>query len=204
VDRIRGELLPHVQLEASYSNRFDGSKFIEESETATVTGRLSVPFYEGGEVYARVRQAKQVHISKLQEIEQARREAGAAVTAAWYQLAASRAQEQSDQIQVDANHTALAGVRAEQGVGQRTVLDVLNAELEALNSEVQLATTRRNLVVNAFTLLSAVGRLDAVNLSLAPVAYDPEAHYEDVRGKWWGTSVTHEDGRREEIAPPAN
>jgi outer membrane protein len=204
VDRIRGELLPQVQIEAGYSDRFDTQRFSDETEAATVTGRLSVPLYEGGEVYARVRQAKHIQISRLQEIEQARTEAEAAITTAWFQLAASRAQQESDQVQVEANRTALSGVRAEEQVGQRTILDVLDAELELLNAEVQLATTRRTLVVNAYTLLSTVGRLDATNLGVAAEVYDPEAHYEEVRRKWWGVSITHEDGRQEtlDLGPP--
>ncbi len=146
VDRIRGELLPSVQLEASYSDRFDSSPSISESEQAVVTGRLTVPIYEGGEVYARVRQQKHIHVSRLQEIEQARSEAEAQVVAAWSQVLAAQAQVQSDQSQVSANTTALTGVREEERVGQRTLLDVLNAEVELLNSQVQLVSTRRNVV----------------------------------------------------------
>lgn len=202
VDRIRGELLPSVQLEASYSDRFETSDDINESENATVTGRLTVPIYEGGEVYARVRQQKHIHISRLQEIEQARSETEEGVVAAWSQLLAARAQIQSDQSQVDANTTALTGVREEERVGQRTLLDVLNAEVELLNSQVALVTTRRNLVVSSYAVLSSVGRLDAVNLGFTSVAYDPEAHYQEVRRKPWGTSITHSDGRVEELPPP--
>ncbi|HKZ95831.1 MAG TPA: TolC family outer membrane protein [Hyphomicrobiaceae bacterium] len=199
VDRIRGELLPQVQLEASYEDRFDTTKFIDENETTTVTGRLSVPIYEGGEVRARVRQAKQVQVSLLQEIEQARSETEASVTSAWSQLMAARAQLVSDKVQVEANTTALAGVREEERVGQRTLLDVLDAELELLNSQVLLVTTQRNIIVNTYTVLSAIGRLDVLNLGVAPSVYDPSAHYEEVRRKWFGISITHEDGRREEL-----
>jgi outer membrane protein len=202
VDRIRGELLPTVQLEASYTDRFDSSKFTDEQETAIVTGRLSVPIYENGEVYARVRQAKHLQVSRLQEIEQARTETEADVVSSWSQLLAARAQLQSDQAQVDANRTALAGVREEERVGQRTLLDVLNAELELLTSEVNLETTRRNHVVSAYTVLSAVGRLDALTLGVAGTVYDPEAHYHEVRRKPWGTSITHADGRQEVVVPP--
>ncbi len=202
VDRIRGELLPQVQLEASYQDRFDPSPLVSEAEQALVTGRLTVPIYEGGEVYARVRQQKHIHVSRLQEIEQARSQSESQVVSAWSQLLAARAQIQSDKSQVDANTTALTGVREEERVGQRTLLDVLNAELELLDSQVQLVTTRRNVVVASFAVLSAVGRLDAVNLGFTGVAYDPEAHYEEVKRKPWGTSITHSDGRREELAPP--
>lgn len=202
VDRIRGELLPSVQLEANYSDRFETSEFVNESEQATVTGRLTVPIYEGGEVYARVRQQKHIHISRLQEIEQARSESEEAVVAAWSQLLAARAQVQSDQSQVSANTTALTGVREEERVGQRTLLDVLNAEVELLNSQVQLVSTRRNVVVSSYTVLASVGRLDSVNLGFTSVSYDPEAHYQEVRRKPWGTSITHSDGRTEDLPPP--
>ena len=74
VDVIRGELLPTVQLEANYTKRYDPSVNIDETETTLVTGRVTVPFYTGGEVQARVRQAKHTHVQRLQEIEQARSE----------------------------------------------------------------------------------------------------------------------------------
>ena len=86
-------------------------------------------------------------------------------------------------------------------MGQRTLLDVLNAEVELLNSQVQLVSTRRNVVVSSYAVLAAVGRLDAVNLGFTGVAYDPEAHYQEVRRKPWGTSITHSDGRYEELGP---
>ena len=207
VDRIRGERLPQVQLEANYGRRFDESASADSIETTTVTGRLTVPFYSGGEVEARVRQAKHTHVSRLQEIEQARTEVQANVVAAWSQLAASRAQLESDQASVDANRIALTGVREEERVGQRTLLDVLNAEQELLNSEVNLVTTRRNLVVASYAVLSSIGRLNAQELGVASLVYDPEAHYHEVRRKWFDISITRGDGGRPEVfeatLPPA-
>lgn len=204
VDRIRGERLPSVQLEANYGRRFDESMSIESVETSTVTGRLTVPFYSGGEVEARVRQAKHTHVSRLQEIEQARTETQAQVVAAWSQLTASRAQLESDQASVDANRIALAGVREEERVGQRTLLDVLNAEQELLNSEVNLAGTRRNLVVASYTVLSTIGRLNAQEIAVSSLVYDPEEHYLESRRKWFDVNITHGDGRSErlQVVPP--
>jgi outer membrane protein len=199
VDQIRGELLPTVQLEANYNRRFDPSLSIEESEQSSVTGRVTVPFYTGGEVQARVRQAKHTHVQRIQEIEQARTEVQAQVVAAWSQLEAAKAAVESDQTAVNANRIALAGVREEERVGQRTLLDVLNAEQELLNSEVNLATDRRNLVVASYALLSTIGRLNAQELSVAGQVYDAEAHYHDVRRKWFDINITHQDGRSETI-----
>jgi outer membrane protein len=102
VDRIWGELLPSVSLEAGYSQRFDPSSSVDEREGASVSGRVSIPIYEGGVVHARVRQAKHIHLSRLQEVEQARTVAREAVLSAWAQLTAARAQLESDPAAVTA------------------------------------------------------------------------------------------------------
>lgn len=199
VEQIWGELLPSVTLDAGYSQRFDPSQSIDEREGATVSGRVTIPIYQGGAVHARVRQAKHDHLATLQDIERVRTVAREGVLAAWAQLTAARAQLESDQIAVTAARTALTGVREEQKVGQRTILDVLNAEQEYLASQVQLETTRRNLVVNSYLVLQSVGRLSSEYLSLTKLVYDTEVHYSEVRRKWWGISITHSDGRRENL-----
>jgi outer membrane protein len=197
IEQIRGELLPTVQLEASYDDRFNSSKFTSESETSTLVGRAIIPIYEAGDTYARVRQAKQNHVGFLQQIEQVRTEQQQVLVAAWAQLEAARAQLESDRVAVESNKVALQGVREEEKVGQRTLLDVLNAELEYLNSQVALESDRRNLVVAAYTVLGAMGRLDAAWIGAAANVYDPVVHYKEVRRKWLGLSITHSDGRRE-------
>jgi outer membrane protein len=202
IDLIRGERLPTVQLEANYGRRFDPTEMVESTETTTVTGRVLVPFYTGGEVEARVRQAKHTHVQRLQEIEQARSEVQAQIVTAWSQLQAAQAAVESDRTTVEANRIALAGVREEERVGQRTLLDVLNAEQELLNAEVTLATDRRNLVVASYTVLSTIGRLNAQELGVASLVYDPEEHYRSVRNEWFDISITHGDGRRETLPPP--
>ncbi len=199
VDQIRGELLPSAQLEATWAERFDPSPNIEEAESGVIAGRVTVPIYEGGQVYARVRQAKQLHVARLQQVEVFRTQVREGVIAAWAQYQAAKAQVQSDRTQVSSAQTALLGVREEEKVGQRTLLDVLNAEQELLNAQVNLVTDQRNLVVAGYAVLAAVGRLEAHRIGAASEVYNPEIHYHEVRRKWWGLSITHEDGRRENV-----
>jgi len=193
VDRIRGELLPRVDLEASYSKQTGLSSFIDDREDASITGRLTVPFYRGGEVHSRVRQAKHTHVSRLQEIEQARNESRELVTQAWSRLVAARAQLRSDEVAVDSARLALEGVREEERVGQRTILDVLNAEQEYLEAQVARVATRRDLVVAGYALLANIGRVSAEELQAVDMVYEPEANYASVRNKWAGTAVTHRE-----------
>jgi outer membrane protein len=200
VDQIRGELLPQAQLEASWTDSFDTTDLIDRGSTASVVGRVNVPIYPaGGEVYARLRQAKHTHISLLQQIEQARSLTQSQVVQGWSQLQGYKAQAESDRASITANTTALEGVKEEERVGQRTLLDVLNAQQELLQSQVNLETTKRNILVASYTLISAIGRLNVSEVGAASEVYHPEVHYEEVRNKWWGLDITHDDGRREHI-----
>jgi outer membrane protein len=199
VDLIRGELLPTVSLQGSFQENSEPSKTTDVSRTTTITGNVSVPIYEQGIVYSRVRAAKHTHLAALQEIQRTKTEAQANVVAAWSQQQASRAQLSSDQASVEANRIALAGVREEEKVGQRTKLDVLNAEQAYLNAQVNLATTRRNVIVNDYTVMQAIGRLNVQELASVGSVYDPEEHYFEIRRKWWGLDITHADGHRERL-----
>ena len=202
IRRITGELLPDVDLEASYSRRWDPTRLIHDTETTTVTGRVTVPFYRAGEVSARIRQAKQIRVQRLREIDRASTEVKEGVVAAWSRLQAALAQIQSDRTQVEANRVALTGVREEERVGQRTILEVLNAEQELLNSQVSLETTRRDLTVAHYALLSSIGRLTVYQLRLNVAAYQPQDHLDNVRHKWFGISIEHQDGQIEQLNVP--
>ena len=197
VDRIWGELLPEAHLQAGYTQGRNSSVGIDGSSTASVSGVITVPLYEGGETKARVRAAKHTHVSRLQEIEQARTETRATAAAAWAKLASMRDQVGLDKIQVSSARTALEGVREEYRVGQRTLLDVLNAEQDLVDAEVSSVVDRHDHLVAAYTLLSAIGRLDGNTLTLGDSQYDPSVHYEEVERKWFGVSITHPDGRVE-------
>jgi outer membrane protein len=126
----------------------------------------------------------------------------AEVVAAWSQMQASRARLESESVQVSANTTALAGVREEERVGQRSLLDVLDAELELLSSQVRLVSTRRDLVVASYALLQRIGRMDVINLGVTNTVYDPSVHRDDVRHKWIGTRITDDEWNTEIQAEP--
>lgn len=186
INVVRGELLPEVNLDASYSRRYNSVSDGDETETSSVTGRVSVPIYQAGNVSARIRQAKQTNIQRLQQIEEARIKTKADIIAAWGRWEAAKAQLTSDRAQVKANRTALNGVRAQEKEGERTVLDVLDAEQELLDSQVALTTTKRDLVVAGYSVLSAIGRLSASDLGLSVPVYDSARYYDKVKGKWFG------------------
>ena len=133
VQQIMGEMLPEVTLEAQYEKRFDLGSTIDSQEQTRVLGRLNVPFYQGGGVSARVRQAKETNNQLKKEVEDARLRVHADVIANWGILQSSGPAISSAEAAVAANKIALTGVREEEKVGQRTTLDVLDAQRELLN-----------------------------------------------------------------------
>ncbi|WP_431556212.1 TolC family outer membrane protein [Methyloceanibacter sp.] len=186
VAQIEGELLPEVTLDARYSQRFGLSNTLKEQQVTTVMGRVNVPLYQGGGVAARIRQAKETNNQLKKEVEDARLRIHAEVIANWAQLQATASEIQSAQDALEANRIALEGVREEEKVGQRTTLDVLNAELEYLGSQIQLVTAKRDRVVAEYAIYGSVGRLDAQSLGLSVPYYDPLEHYNIVKNKWFG------------------
>ena len=186
VNQIIGELLPQVTLQAQYQQRFDESSILDNQQTTTVTGRVNVPLYQGGEVAARIRQAKETNNQLKKSVEDARLRVHADVVSNWGILQSTAAEIQSAHAAVDANRIALEGVREEEKVGQRTTLDVLNAQLEYLTSQIGLVTALRDRLVAEYSLYAAVGRLDAQSLGLSVPYYDPIEHYDIVKNKWFG------------------
>lgn len=186
VQQIMGEMLPQVTLEAQYSKRFDLGSTIEAQEQTLVMGRVNVPFYQGGGVSARVRQAKETNNQLKKEVEDARLRVHADVIAFWGILQSSGPAIESAEAAVAANKIALTGVREEEKVGQRTTLDVLDAQRELLNSQIGLVVALRDRVVAEYSLYAAVGRMDAQTLGLSVPYYDPIEHYDIIKNKWFG------------------
>src|SRR5207342_3561665 len=138
-----------------------------------LAAQLTVPLYQGGAEYSTIRQAKETLGQRRLDLDTARDQVQAAVVQAWGQLEAAKAQIIATQAQVAAAETALNGVREEARVGQRTTLDVLNAQQELVNARVALVNAQRDRVVASYSLLSASGRLSVGTLGLKVNVYDP-------------------------------
>lgn len=157
------------------------------SNTVTQTGlgvQARIPIYQGGLVGAQVRQAQSVQSQLLEQGVGIERLIVARTRSAFATYQASQDAIRSNEVAVSANTLALEGARLENTVGTRTVLEVLNAEQELLNSQVALVTARRDAYVAGFALLNAMGRAEARDLGLEGGAlYDPVLNYNRVRGR---------------------
>jgi outer membrane protein len=181
-----GVLLPTVNLVGFAQQQLDVQTPHDQFYNVGVRLQATVPIYQNGTEWSRIRVAKQVLGQRRNELDSARRLAAETAIRAWRGLDSAKSRVTSFQAAVTANEVALNGVRQEALVGSRTTLDVLNAEQELLNAQVQLIGAQHDVYVNYYAVLSAIGRLTARGLGLPVEYYDEEKYYNDVASRWIG------------------
>jgi outer membrane protein len=199
VNVARASRLPTLsaQAGADYVANLAGNAPFNGPNTGTQTTvglGVNLPIFQGGLPAARIRQAQAQQGQVLEQVVGTERAVVQAARAAFATYDAAERAIQSNTVAVQANELALEGARAEQSVGTRTVLDVLNAEQELLNSQVALVTAKRDAYVAGFQLLNAMGQAQAQTLGLdgGPL-YDPLGNYRRVAGNWsdWANDPRH-------------
>jgi outer membrane protein len=191
----RANRLPRVDVTAgadyqTYLGSLPGGSsavLANSSHGATAGVRATLPLFQGGRAGALIRQSQARQSVALENIIATERDVIATVRAAYSSWRAANEIIGSSQTAVEAAELSLEGVRAEQTVGNRTILNVLDAQQELLQSQVQLVTARRNAYIAGFTLLAAMGHAEARDLGLEEFGtlYDPVANYDRVRGQIW-------------------
>lgn len=182
----RSALLPGVNLSGSVS---ETNKGVSE---ARIGATLSIPIYAGGANAARLRQSQEVLGQVQIQLDSARRLIEQIVIEAWVNYQSAQASITANEAQVRAARIALSGVVEERKAGQRTILDVLNAQAVVLNAREALTQSRRNYIVAAYNILYSTGQLTTSGLGLKVARYNPNVHYEAVQDKWFGLRTVSE------------
>ena len=201
IKTTRAATLPRVSATAdrSYANFLNSAPSVaapNTSNTSQAGVQITLPLYAGGQVSAQVRQAQARSSQAIEAIVAAERDVVSQTRTAYASWRASNEVIVSSDVAVKAAALSLEGVRAENSVGNRTILDILNAEQELLNAQVQLVGARRNAYVAGFTLLAAMGQAEARDLGLdGGVLYDPEVNYNRVKGRFL-------DFQEDKVGPP--
>lgn len=201
VKSTEGQLLPQLNatVGVSRTNRNISPSQLQalegggQSDSANIGATLSIPLYQGGRVAATVRQNKELLGEARIQVDVVRDQVRANVAAAWSQYVAAQETTVANRAVVSASRLALNGVIEERNVGQRTTLDVLNAQADVISAQINLASSERDVVVASYAILGTVGRLSAARTGLAVEEYKPEEHYNAVKDKWFGLRTP--DGR---------
>jgi outer membrane protein len=182
-----GALYPTIGLSAAFSNQYDVNSVPGfHLLSGTLQGQITIPIYQGGAEYATTRQAKESLSQTEIQTDSLRNQVRQNVVAAWGLNEAAVGVVRAARAAVSANEVALTGVREEAKVGQRTTLDVLNAQQALLQARTTLVQAEHDQVVDSYSLLSSIGRLNIPSLGLAVAEYDPRVHFDQVKSKWIG------------------
>lgn len=199
VKSAEGALLPQLSASAGVSQAYRDSSAATvgnpngSSTSAGIGATLTIPIYTGGRGDALVRQSKESLGKARIDVDVSRDQVRNAVASAWTQYTAAREGVDANRALVSAAQLALNGVIEERNVGQRTTLDVLNAQNDVTTAQINLANSEHDVVVASYAILSAVGRLSVERLGLQVAKYHPEEHYNAVKDKWYGLRTP--DGR---------
>jgi len=185
----QADLLPSVDITSSVSYVDEPQETIGSQTSAQIAATITIPLYQTGAEYSVVRQNKQIVDQRRRELDDTRRAVNQNTTASWEGLQTATATARSFEEQARANSIALEGVQTEAQVGARTVLDVLDAEQELFEAQVDLVEARATEVVALYTLRAAMGELTAEALGLDVELYDPSQHFRTVRTQSFGTEA---------------
>ena len=186
IKAIEADFLPKLSVVADVFTQTNMNIIYDRNIAAMIGGRLNVPLYDGGSTSSQLRQAKELAGKKKLDVDVARAEIIALTRTTWANLQSAKTRMVAAQAQIAAAEKALYGVREEAKAGQRTTLDILNAQQELLNARIALIFAQRERVVASYGVLSTIGRLSTDNLGLSPDYYDPALHLDQIKDSWGG------------------
>jgi outer membrane protein len=183
-----GSLLPTITLQGSASKSRDADPTLSTfgTDQASILGQMTAPIYDGGTAASQTRQAKELAAQSRLMLDQIRNQARTAAVGAWVAHEGAKIAVAASESEVRAAGVALQGVSREAQGGQRTTVDVLNAQQDLILARARLIGALRERVIASYSLLSAIGRLDVKTLALNTPDYLPEVHYHQVRDAWHG------------------
>ena len=135
-------------------NRSDKTEF-----SANVT--LSTPLMPTGSVRAKARSlSSSLEATKMERLDTLRR-ISLDVRHRFRQLEAARAQETAVEDELAASRLVAEGIATEFQFGQKTTLDVLDAEQDVSDAELRFVNARHAILIAGFRLQAAMGQLTA-------------------------------------------
>jgi len=186
VAEARAQRLFSISARATYSNGSTSPYYAidalrENTVNAGIT--LSQPLFSSGQINSAVRQSIEENNRDRLLIDDARRNAVFSVSQYWDNLVAARKSLVSQEAEMKADTIAFYGVREEERFALRSTIEVLNAQAELQNAQINFVRGRANEYVGRVQLLAQVGTLEVGNLAPGVKPYDPERHFKKVRYK---------------------
>ena len=180
IKSVEGENHPQVSLSGSVTKTYDPASISSDDTTSRAVGiSATIPFYTGGDISSRVREARHLENQKRMDIYSAERTVRKNVIAAWETLKSAEAESVARKAQINSSKMALDGIKVETDFGSSSTLDLLDAEQEYLDAQVSYVSSETDKIVATYSLLSSMGGLTAEGLNLSVDTYKPESNLQN-------------------------
>lgn len=171
VARTRGGHYPTLDLVANISKNssnggtFNGTGYGSSDTTSKSVGvQFNMPLFQGGATQSKWREAEANRDKAQQDMENARRSVDVQVRQAYLGVVSGIAQVQALQQALKSSESLLQASKLGQNVGVRTNLDVLNAQQQLFSTRRDLYQAQYNFLMSQLRLKAAVGNLTEMDL----------------------------------------
>ena len=186
ISSAASELLPTLDLNLSAQNAWAPNTFFDEYENYKMEFNLKIPLYLGGYNYSNIRQKKKEAMQSSKILDYNIKKILKEVEILWIEFKSLEAQIVSINSAIKANEMAVEGVKKENEVGSKTLLDVLDAEQDLLEEKVEAVKVERDKYITIFNLMAFMGKLSSSELNLDVGVYDLDKNYDAVKNMWLG------------------
>ncbi|MFO7581785.1 TolC family outer membrane protein [Guyparkeria sp.] len=170
VDINRSARMPTVGLNAQYGfdNSYTGGGMTRQDRRGSLNGSVGVqvemPIYTGGRINSRSRQAAFDYQRSQFDLNGQRRQVRQQTSDSYRGVETSISQITAFRQAVESARTSLVATEAGYGVGTRTIVDVLNAELRVFEAMANYLDARYSYITNLLQLKADTGQLTVADL----------------------------------------
>ena len=164
VGYARSAYYPKVDLTAKKTEFDESATTIDSGTNEEVSATMTWPIFNSGKSLSNVRKAKEAQNSYLIILQKTQIDTHTLAKKLWDQSEISKDQIVAAESSYKASKTAYEGTVIEQKVGERTILDVLNAQQSLLNSEIELMNQKRNKEIIKSQVFYLMGDLTLENM----------------------------------------
>ncbi len=176
--------LPSVKLEAELKKNKGYFRSDSSREVMSAFASVSIPLYQSGLASSKIRELKKELSSEKEFHKLKMNEFKYNLANSWSGFNSSKSKIDAYKTQIEANRKYLEGLNQEMMLGERTFIDILDAEEELIESEYNLIKSFEENFNSYFEILFYIGELNSKSLNLKVNFFDETKNFNEVKFKW--------------------
>jgi len=184
IKSLYSKKLPSVKLEAELKKNKGYFRSDSSREVMSAFASVSIPLYQSGLASSKIRELKKELSSEKEFHKLKMNEFKYNLANSWSGFNSSKSKIDAYKTQIEANRKYLEGLNQEMMLGERTLIDILDAEEELIESEYNLIKSFEENFNSYFEILFYIGELNSKSLNLKVNFFDETKNFNEVKFKW--------------------